>query len=128
MAWQPKKLNRKQMEERRLEGMQLLQSGEMTQAEISRQLGVSEVAVSQWKKKLAADGAEGLERKKATGRPPKLDQQEKKALIEKLEKGGLAAGFPTEQWTQARGKKVLSESLGFVIIRITLAAYWLTWV
>jgi transposase len=112
MTWQPKTLTRKQMEERRLEGIRLIESGEMTQVEISRHLGVSEAAVSQWKKKLTAGGAEALEMSKATGRPPKMDQQEKKALIEKLEKGALAAGFPTEQWTQARVKKVIEREFG----------------
>jgi transposase len=112
MTWQPKKLTRKQMEERRLEGIRLLQSGAMTQAEISRHLGISEAAVSHWKKRLAVDGAEGLGMRKATGRPPKLDQQAKDALVEKLTEGALAAGFPTEQWTQARVKKVIEREFG----------------
>jgi DNA-directed RNA polymerase specialized sigma subunit len=44
------------MAERRLEGHRLLQSCEMTQAEISRHPGVSEAAVSQLKKKLEIGG------------------------------------------------------------------------
>jgi transposase len=100
------------MEERRLEGIRLLQTGEMTQAEISRHLGVSGAAVSRWKKKLVVDGAATLEMRKATGRPPKLDQQAKAALVEKLTAGALAAGFPTEQWTQARVKQVIECEFG----------------
>lgn len=100
------------MEERRLEGIRHLQSGEKSQAEISRHFGVSETAVSQWKKKLNVGGAEALELSKATGRPPKLDQLEKETLIKKLEEGALAAGFPTEQWTQARVKKVIEREFG----------------
>jgi transposase-like protein len=61
MTWQPKKLTREQMAERRAEGVQLLQAGEMTQAQIARELGVSEAAVSRWKKKLAEGGPQALQ-------------------------------------------------------------------
>jgi transposase len=33
-------------------------------------------------------------------------------LVEKLKQGALAAGFPTEQWTQARVKKVIEQEFG----------------
>jgi DNA-binding CsgD family transcriptional regulator len=46
MTWQPKKLTREQMAERRMEGVRLLEAGSKSQAEIARILGVSEAAVS----------------------------------------------------------------------------------
>ena len=58
MTWQPKNLTREQMAERRAEGVRMLQVGEMTQAQIARHLGVSEAAVSVWKKKLDQSGPE----------------------------------------------------------------------
>lgn len=100
------------MAERRLEGIRLMKSGEMTQAEISRHLGVSEAAVSSWKKRLAAGGPEGLQMRKATGRPPKLDTQARETLIKKLEEGAMVSGFPTEQWTQARVKELIEREFG----------------
>jgi transposase len=100
------------MAERRAEGMRLLQAGEKTQAQIARHLGVTEAAVSKWKKKLANDGAQALQMRKATGRPPKLDDVARQALVKKLEEGAIAAGFPTEQWTQARVKKVIEREFG----------------
>jgi putative transposase len=112
MTWQPKKLTRKQMEERRAEGVRLLQAGEMSQAEIARHLGVSEATISKWKKILEQSGPAGLKARKATGRPPKLSTAEKQQLVEKLSQGALAAGFPTEQWTQARVKKVIEQEFG----------------
>lgn len=112
MAWQPKHLTRKQMAERRAEGVRLLQKGDMTQVEISRYLGVSEAAVSQWKQKLEQAGPTALQPRTASGRPPKLDAAARQALIEKLEAGALAAGFPTEQWTQARVKQVIEREFG----------------
>lgn len=112
MTWQPKELTREQMAERRAEGVQLLQAGEMTQAQIARELGVSEAAVSRWKKKLAEGGPQALQARTASGRPPKLDEAARQALVEKLEAGAIAAGFPTEQWTQARVKQVIEGEFG----------------
>lgn len=42
--------------ERRAEGVRLLQAGELTQAQIARELGVTEAAVSRWEKKLDQGG------------------------------------------------------------------------
>ena len=89
------------MAERRAEGGRLLQSGEMSQAQIARHLGVSEATVSKWKKKLDQGGPEALQAHQASGRPPKLSQADKQKLVSILEQGALAAGFGTEQWTQA---------------------------
>lgn len=114
MTWQPKKLTREQLAERRAEAIRLLQAGEMKQVEIARHLGVTEAAVSKWKKQLADEGPQALQLRKATGRPPKLDEAAKQALVKKLEEGAVAAGFPTEQWTQARVKQVIEREFGVV--------------
>ena len=112
MTWQPKKLTREQLAERRAEAIRLLEAGEMKQVEIARHLGVTEAAVSKWKKQLANEGPQALQMRKATGRPPKLNEAAKQALIKKLEEGAIAAGFPTEQWTQARVKRVIEREFG----------------
>ena len=112
MTWQPKKLTREQMAERRAEGVRLLEAGEMAQVEIARHLGVTEAAVSKWKKQLDEKGPQALQAQKASGRPPKLDERAKQVLVKKLEEGAVAAGFPTEQWTQARVKKVIEREFG----------------
>jgi len=102
------------MAERRAEGVRLLEAGEMTQVEIARHLGVTEAAVSKWKKQLVEEGPQALQARKATGRPPKLDETTKAELIKKLERGAIAAGFPTEQWTQARVKQLIKRKFGVV--------------
>jgi transposase len=114
MTWQPKKLTREQVAERRAEGVRLLETGEMRQAEIGRHLGVTEAAVSKWKKQLVEGGPEALQARKATGRPPKLEEAAKQELVKKLEEGAIVAGFLTEQWTQARVKKVIKREFGVV--------------
>ena len=86
------------MAELREEAIQLLQAGEMRQVQIARRLGVTEAAVSKWRKKLEEDGPQSLELRKATGRPPKLDKDSKEELLKKLVKGSIEAGFKTELW------------------------------
>jgi transposase len=112
MIWQPKRLTREQQAERRAEAVRMLEAGEMQQVEIARYLGVTEAAVSKWKKQLAKGGPEALRLRRSSGRPAKMDQIAKQKLIQKLEQGARAAGFPTEQWTQARVKKVIEGEFG----------------
>lgn len=100
------------MAERRAEGVRLLQSGKMSQVQIAQHLGVSEATISKWKKVLEESGPDGLQSRKASGRPAKLSVAQQEQLVEKLKKGALAAGFPTEQWTQARVKKVIEQEFG----------------
>lgn len=92
--------------------MRLLEAGEMKQVEIARYPGVTEAAVSKWKKQLAEGGAEGLRMQKSPGRPAKLDQNAKQKLLQEPEKGAPAAGFATERWTQTRVKKVIEREVG----------------
>ncbi len=112
MTWRPKKLTREQQAERRAEAVRLLEAGEMKQVEIARYLGVTEASVSKWKRQLAEEGPEALQLRKSSGRPPRLDKAAKQALVKKLEEGAVAAGFPTERWTQARVKKVIEREFG----------------
>lgn len=100
------------MAERRIEGVRLLQSGKMSQVQIAQHLGVSEATISKWKKVLEESGPDGLQSRKASGRPPKMSTAQQEQLAEKLEKGALAAGFSTEQWTQVRVKKVIEQEFG----------------
>ena len=97
------------MAKRRMEGVRLLQTGEMTQVQIARHLGVSEAAVSKWRKKLEEDGPQALELHKATGRPPKLNKDEKQRLVELLIKGPIAAGFRPEIWNHYFVNKLIQQ-------------------
>lgn len=112
MSWQPKRLTREQQAERRAEAIRLLEEGEQKQVEIARYLGVTEAAVSKWKRKLDEQGSEALKLRKASGRPPKLSAANKQVLETNLKVGAIAAGFPTEQWTQARVKQVIEQQFG----------------
>lgn len=112
MTQQPKLPTQEQVTARRMEGGQLLQSGKLTQAEIAEKLGVSKQAVNQWKHRLEARGLDALQPGTRTGKPPRLNAQQKEALLKKLDAGARAAGFPTERWTQGRVQKIIERDFG----------------
>lgn len=102
MNWAPHKLTRRQMEERRLEGGRLLRDSSLSKAQIAAHLGVSRTAVSQWAKRARAGGLRRLAGRAPGGRPCKLTRQQRRTLLRRLQRGALAAGFPTDRWTLPR--------------------------
>jgi len=107
MTWRPSYLTGEQMEERRLEGGLLLKEGKMSQAEISRHLGVSRATVSDWAKIVKSKGIGGLRKKKAAGSQSKLSKAQQEKLKRLLDQGALACGFPTDRWTLERVRQLI---------------------
>ena len=107
MTWKPSYLTREQMEERRLEGGRLLKAGKLTQAEIARKLSVSRTTVSDWAKKVEAEGIRGLRKRTAKGGISKLTKKQKQRLKRLLDRGALANGFSTDRWTLQRIQKLI---------------------
>ena len=95
------------MEERRLEGGGLLKAGQLFQAEIARQLGVSRATVSDWAKKVEAEGMRGLRKRTAKGGASKLTKEQKQSLKRLLDGGALANGFSTDRWTLQRVQELI---------------------
>lgn len=112
MGWQPARLTRAQMEERRLAAARLLRAGRFTQAEIARQLGVSRAAVTHWNHRLGQAGPAGLHRRRAPGRRPRLTDAQWEHLLGQLRQGAVAAGFDTERWTLPRIAHVVERTFG----------------
>jgi putative transposase len=112
MVWQPKQLTRKQMAERRLEGYKKLRSGQHSQVELARMLGVSEAAVSQWKAKLKQEGMKGAKARRSRGRPTKISLEQRKKVLRLLKRGAMAVGFESERWTQKRIQKLIQREVG----------------
>jgi transposase len=95
------------MEERRLSGGRLLQAGRLSQAEIARQLGVSRATVSDWAKKVEAEGIRGLRKRTAKGGTSKLTKEQKQKLKRLLDRGALANDFSTDHWTLQRAQELI---------------------
>lgn len=103
-------LKREDMEVRRLKALRL--RGQLSQREIAAALGVTPGAVSQWFKRYREEGAAGLKRKKASGRPTGLSHEQLLTLHNYLKVGALHWGFPDQRWTRARVGKVIAEKFG----------------
>jgi len=112
MVWQPARLTRAQMEERRLAAARLLRAGELAQAEIARQMGVSRAAVTQWKQRLDRDGLSALRQRRSSGRTARLSEAQWDQLVTLLQQGAVAAGFETERWTLRRIGRVIARTFG----------------
>ena len=98
------------MEERRLQGAQLLKEG-VSQAEVARQLDVRRQSVHQWAKVLADQGEKGLVRV-PTGRKPRLNAVQLAQLAEHLQNGPQAHGYATALWTTERIAKLIHRQFG----------------
>src|SRR5207253_6138598 len=112
MVWQPERLTRAQMEERRLAAGRLLRAKRLSEAEIAREVGVSRASVTRWKQRLERAGLEGLHQRAPSGRPSHLSEAQWRQLFPLLERGAMAAGFETDRWTLRRIASVIERTFG----------------
>jgi transposase len=111
MSWQPATLNRQQQEERRLEGCRLLLESSMSQAEIARHLGVSQVAVAKWKQHLVKhnNDREALRTRSAPGATAQLTTKQWQQVKQMILAGAQASGFASERWTLPRIQQAIRQ-------------------
>lgn len=112
MGWRPTRLTRAQMEERRLAAGRLLRTKTVSQAEVAREMGVSEAAVTHWKQRLERAGTRGLRRRRPPGRPSALTAAQWRQLLRLLGRGAVASGSGTERWTLRRIAAVIERTFG----------------
>jgi putative transposase len=89
-----------------------IRRGQLSQAQLARDLGVCRSAVNQWYAAWRAAGLRALRRRPHRGRPPKLTAAQWRALRGLLRRGARAAGFPTEQWTLRRIAQLIRRRFG----------------
>ena len=106
-----KRLDRSELEARRIEAGKLLQRG-VRPAEVARRLSVSRTSVGRWQQAMAAGGRRGLHGAPRTGRPPLLDANDQKRLIAALKAGSLAQGYSSDLWTLGRVGKLIETLTG----------------
>lgn len=101
------------LEVRRRRAMRLLTQG-VSQAEVARRLGVSEVSVCRWNKARVAKGGQAWKRGRL-GKPPKISEIHLVAIREFVDSGASTYGFPDDRWTYVRIALVLKDRTGLRI-------------
>jgi putative transposase len=94
-------LTRDEMESRRLLAAQDLQRG-LTQSQVARKFGVSRTTASRWHRALSGRGVDGLRKRRAPGRPSRLNAEQLVAAAEIYRSGPRTAGFQADRWTTQR--------------------------
>ncbi|HWB86699.1 MAG TPA: helix-turn-helix domain-containing protein [Bryobacteraceae bacterium] len=104
-------LTRDEMESRRLLAAQDLQGG-VSQSEVARRFGVSRTTASRWNRALSGRGVEALRKRRAPGRPSRLNAEQLRGVVEIYHDGPRAAGFDSDRWTTARFAQAIQVRFG----------------
>jgi transposase len=94
-------LTRDEMESRRLLAAQDLQTG-LSQSQVARKFGVSRTTASRWRRALSGRGVEALRKRRASGRPSRLNPEQLHGAAEIYLAGPREAGFDADRWTTMR--------------------------
>lgn len=100
-----------ELEQRRRQAVALLGEG-LSGAQVARVLGVSEAAVSRWKRAYRESGEAGLAAKPHPGGQPRLTAAQRERLSALLLQGPRSHGYRTELWTLARVAEVIARHFG----------------
>ena len=107
----PGMLTRDEMESRRLLAAQDLQRG-LSQSQVARKFGVSRTTASRWYRALSGNGMEGLRKRRAPGRPSRLNPDQLKIVAEIYQSGPRTAGFESDHWTTGRFADAIQARFG----------------
>ena len=104
-------LNRDDMETRRLAAASDLLNG-TKQSQIARRYGVSRTTASRWQRSILSKGLESLRKRRATGRPSRLTDDQVEAIRGMYFEGALAYGFSSDRWTTGRLAEAIDRRFG----------------
>jgi len=100
-----------QLEVRRLKAAKLFEEG-VTQAEVSRQLGVHKQSVNRWHQTWKKKGAKALKKAGRAGRKSRLRTEQLYQLCQGLKEGPEALGYGTSLWTTWRVADLIERQTG----------------
>ena len=99
------------LEARRRAALRQLREGKAA-AEVAAEAGVHVKTVFRWRSMKAKGGHAALRARPNTGRPCRLTDRQKAALTDRLLRGALANGFPTDLWTCPRIVTLIKRHFG----------------
>jgi transposase len=120
-AAKPTPLTRPEVcEARRLRAAELFAQGRRA-AEVAEMVGVTYEAARRWRARWVQGGVQALHRRRASGRPPKLSNEQVRQIEQALGAGAVANGFDNDLWTLGRVAQVAERVSG---VRLTAASVW----
>lgn len=99
------------LEARRLQAARLFEQG-LSQAAVSRKLGVKPASVCRWHRAWESGGKQALRRKGGAGRKARITAAQLRQLENALLKGPLAHGYHSELWTLERIGELIQRKFG----------------
>jgi transposase len=99
------------LEARRLQAARLFEQG-LSQAAVSRTLGVKPASVCRWHRAWSAGGPQALKQQMPAGRKPRLTPAQLARLEQELLKGPRAQGYRSELWTLERIGRLIRKLFG----------------
>ena len=100
-----------QLERRRLKAARLFDQG-LSQAAVSRKVGVHRQSVSRWHAVWKSQGAKALKKAGRAGRKPRLQPAQLEQLRRGLQAGPEALGYGTGLWTTWRVADLIERQTG----------------
>ena len=98
------------LERRREQAVRLFARGEVSQAEVARELKVSRQSVSRWYQSWRRRGKSGLAGAGRAGRKTRLTERQMERVKKTLRQGPRAHGFETDLWTLPRVAAVIERA------------------
>ena len=114
------KRNFDELQRRRMKAAKLLDQG-VNQAEVARRLGVHRQSVIRWARAKEEGGSPALRKAGRAGRRPKLSDDDRKRIVEGLQRGPEALGYDTGLWTSQRVADLIEQQCG---VRYTTVQAW----
>ena len=99
------------IEDRRLRALKLLKTG-VTLHEVARRIGCAASSVMRWRDRHRHGGRKALKVSPTPGRPPRLDANEHRRLVQILLAGPVVLGYATDLWTTPRIADVIRKTFG----------------
>jgi transposase len=80
--------------------------------EVARLIACAASSVMRWRNARRRGGAKALKVRTSPGRPPKLADRDHRRLVQRLLKGAIAHGYPTDLWTTTRIAQLIEREFG----------------
>jgi transposase len=97
--------------DRRLRALEMLKSG-LSLNEVARKIGCAPSSVMRWRDRKREGGKKGLAVGKSPGRPRRLDDEQRRELVQILLAGPAFLDYPTDLWTTTRIAEVIRGTFG----------------